>query len=181
MLSQPCSASSARSIAGQIGHSVSSRSSVRARICEGFIEIESELLHGIGTAVQHHCPVQSLAEPAQRMKPPDLPDNEAERVRLLHELRILDTGDEPAFDAIARMVCLLSGCPIGALSLVDTERQWFKAIVGLTIRETPRRHSLCARALLRSGITVVEDTLADPELATHPLVLGEPRIRFYAA
>ena len=115
------------------------------------------------------------------MKPPDLPDNEAERMRLLHELRILDTGDEPAFDAIARMVCLLSGCPIGALSLVDTERQWFKAIVGLKIRETPRRHSLCAHAILRSDITVVEDTLTDPELASHPLVVDGPRIRFYAA
>ncbi|HMC14160.1 MAG TPA: ATP-binding protein [Albitalea sp.] len=115
------------------------------------------------------------------MKPPDLPDNEAERVRLLHELRILDTGDEPAFDAIARMVCLLSGCTIGALSLVDTERQWFKAIVGLGVRETPRRHSPCARSILRSGITVVEDMLADPELATHPLVIGGPCMRFYAA
>lgn len=115
------------------------------------------------------------------MKPPDLPDNEAERGRLLHELRILDTGDEPAFDAIARMACLISGCTIGALSLIDAERQWFKAIVGLAVRETPRRHSLCARALLRSDITVVEDTLADPELATHPLVVGAPHIRFYAA
>ena len=115
------------------------------------------------------------------MKPPELPDNEAERVRLLHELRILDTVDEPAFDAIARLVSLFTGCPIGALSLVDTDRQWLKAVVGLTLRETPRHHALCALAILSPDVMVVEDTWAEPRFADHPLVIGEPRIRFYAA
>jgi PAS domain S-box-containing protein len=115
------------------------------------------------------------------MNPPDQPDNEPERARLLHELRILDTGDEPAFDAIARMACGISGCPIGALSLLDSERQWFKAIVGLSMREIPRRDAPCAQAILSREITVVEDTLADPAFAAHPLVDGAPRIRFYAA
>jgi len=115
------------------------------------------------------------------MNPPALPDNEAERVRLLHELRILDTGDEPAFDAIARLAAVHTGCPIGALSLVDTDREWFKAIVGLAIREAPRRNAFCAHAILSPDLTVVNDTLADPRFAGHPLVLGEPHIRFYAA
>ncbi len=115
------------------------------------------------------------------MNPPALPDNEAERVRLLHELRILDTGDEPAFDAIARLAAVHTGCPIGALSLVDTDREWFKAIVGLAVREAPRRNAFCAHAILSPGLTVVEDTHADRRFADHPLVLGEPFIRFYAA
>jgi PAS domain S-box-containing protein len=109
------------------------------------------------------------------------PGTEAERIRLLHELRILDTGQEPAFDAIARLACLSSACPVGGLSLIDSDRQWFKAIVGLPLRETPRRPALFEDALLSGAMTVVDDTLADRRLASHPLVIGGPLIRFYAA
>ena len=119
--------------------------------------------------------------PADRMRPLPLPDDEAERVRLLHELRILDTEREPAFDAIARLASQQTGCAIGALSLVDTDRQWFKAVVGLDWSETPRDSAFCARAILSPGVTVINDALAHADFVRNPLVTGSPRIRFYAA
>lgn len=114
------------------------------------------------------------------MNLPDLPADEQERVRLLHELDILDCPGEAAFDAIARLAAVHSGCPIGALSLVDSQRQWFKACVGMPACDTVRSDALCACTILSDGVLVVEDALADPRFRGSALVTQPPHGRFYA-
>ena len=108
------------------------------------------------------------------------PADEDDRLRTLRELRILDTAEEDAYDAIARTASRQSGCPIALVSLVDADRQWFKAKVGLEVRETPRELAFCAHSILGSAPFVVEDTANDARFADNPLVTGAPHIRFYA-
>ncbi len=114
------------------------------------------------------------------MIPPPLPPNEAERLATLRALRILDTPPEERFDRITRIAARLFDVPIVAISLVDTERQWFKSIQGLSVRETSRDISFCGHTILGEGVLVVPDAQLDPRFTDNPLVTGEPRIRFYA-
>ena len=114
------------------------------------------------------------------MNPFSQPADESERVRVLHALRILDTPAEAGFDAIARLAGARTGCPIGALSLVDSTRQWFKAAVGLGLAETPRADSFCNHTILSTDVLVVPDATQDPRFAASPLVTGAPRVRAYA-
>ena len=106
-------------------------------------------------------------------------DDEA-RVAALRRLRILDTPYEERFDRIARVAAATFGVPIALVSLVDANRQWFKACLGLEDRETPRGVSFCAHALLGEDLLVIEDASADPRFADNPLVTGELNVRFYA-
>ena len=109
-----------------------------------------------------------------------LPANEAERLAELRDYRILDTPPEAAFDDLARLAAQICGTPIGAVTFVDAERVWAKAQVGLAVREMPRGCSLCARAILKPGVFVVEDLAADPDFAAHPLTGAQAGIRFFA-
>ncbi|CCG40229.1 PAS domain S-box protein [Magnetospirillum molischianum] len=111
---------------------------------------------------------------------PVSPQGEAERIAALRRYRILDTDAEPAFDRIVKMVALLLDVPIALISLVDTDRQWFKAAQGLKVRETPRCIAFCDHAIRGQEIFVVPDAKADPRFADNPLVTGEPFLRFYA-
>lgn len=114
------------------------------------------------------------------MKAP-LPTNEDERLAHLHQLKILDTAREQSFDAIAQLAMNLCQVPIGVVSLVDTDRQWFKSCIGLDASETPRDVAFCAHAILRpDDVLVVEDATRDSRFSDNALVLGEPYIRFYA-
>ena len=107
--------------------------------------------------------------------------DEARRLARLHDTGILDTAPEPAFDALVRVAATVCGTPIALLSLVDAERQWFKAHVGLPgLSETPRDGSFCNLALRQPGPLVVNDARDDPRLRASPLVTGAPHIRFYA-
>jgi len=114
------------------------------------------------------------------MKIASKPLNEAERLRVLHSYRILDTEPEAGFDHLAEVAAYISGSPIALISLIDSDRQWFKAKIGMDVDETPRDVAFCSHAILtpRSPL-VVNDTLRDPRFADHPLVLGDPKIRFY--
>lgn len=114
------------------------------------------------------------------MNPSVLPADEVERVRLLHELNILDTRSEPAFDALARLACSRSGCPIGAMSLVDSQRQWFCASVGIIVTDTIRGEAFWTRTIASTEVFVVPDARDDLRFNTSPLVTGEHAIRFYA-
>ncbi len=114
------------------------------------------------------------------MNPSFLPADEAERVRLLHGLRVLDTAAERGFDTIARMASAQTGCLVGALSFVDSERVWFKASVGLALTQTARRDAFCAQTILSPGLFVVHDALADRRFRTNPLVADLPPVRAYA-
>jgi diguanylate cyclase (GGDEF)-like protein/PAS domain S-box-containing protein len=108
-------------------------------------------------------------------------DAEAERLARLRELLVLDSPPEALFDGIARLASEICAVPIALLSLVDAERQWFKANVGLTgVNETPRDVAFCAHAIHADGLFEVPDARADPRFAANPLVTGTPDIRFYA-
>jgi GAF domain-containing protein len=108
------------------------------------------------------------------------PDNEAARLAALYELLILDTPPEERFDKIARFAADEFDMPIVLVTLLDAERQWFKARVGTQVCETGRDVSFCSHAILHDEIMVVEDALQDPRFADNPLVTGAPHIRFYA-
>lgn len=107
------------------------------------------------------------------------PSNEDFRLQVLRGYSILDTRRESRFDDIVEEVCRLVQVPMSTISLVDAERQWFKAKVGVAACETSRDISFCAHTILTPEIMIVEDALHDPRFAESPLVVGEPHIRFY--
>lgn len=108
-------------------------------------------------------------------------DDEARRLAALRDLVVLDSPPEPLFDTITRMASDICGTPIALISLIDEERQWFKANVGLEgVNETPRDVAFCAHAIHEDSLMEVPDALQDPRFADNPLVTGAPHIRFYA-
>ncbi len=108
------------------------------------------------------------------------PAQEEERLRALRSLEVLDTGPEPEFEAIVNGARHLFGCQMAFVSLVDANRQWFKARLGIEAEETARNISICHHTVLADETLVIPDTLLDPRFATNPLVAGPPFIRFYA-
>jgi signal transduction histidine kinase len=108
------------------------------------------------------------------------PANEGARLRALHELDILDTPPEEDFDHIAELAAGICGVPISLVSLIDAERQWFKARVGLDVAETSRDVSFCAYAIMGRDLLVVPDLRDDPRFADSPAVRDNPGVRFYA-
>lgn len=111
---------------------------------------------------------------------PPAPDDEAARLATLRALRLLDTAPEERFDRITRLAQRIFGVPIALVSLLDSERQWFKSAQGLEVSETPRPLSFCGHAILGDGVFQVPDTLEDERFHDNPLVTAGPRIRFYA-
>ena len=110
-----------------------------------------------------------------------IPTDETERLRSLAELGVLDSAPEREFDALVQAAALVCGVPISLISLIDTDRQWFKANVGMRgVTETPRELAFCAHAILEDGIFEVPDARLDPRFADNALVTGAPDIRFYA-
>ena len=109
------------------------------------------------------------------------PADEAARLAALQDLAVLDTPPEPEFDALVQAASIICGTPVSLISLVDAQRQWFKANHGLPgVHETPREQAFCAHAILQDGLFVVADTLRDDRFAGNPLVTAEAGIRFYA-
>jgi len=105
---------------------------------------------------------------------------ENRRVAALRAYDILDTPREEEFDEVVRVVSAICGTPISVINLIDSSRQWFKAEIGLGVRETPLPASICAHAILQPDLFIVPDTLQDPRFADNPLVTGAPHLRFYA-
>jgi len=116
---------------------------------------------------------------------PAIPDettpDEAGRLAALRDLHVLDSLPEPEYDDIVRLASLICGTPISLVSLVDGERQWFKARVGLAAPQTHRDLAFCAHAIASADpVFIVPDAAEDPRFAGNALVTGDPHIRFYA-
>ena len=115
------------------------------------------------------------------MRPTVESPEESARIAALQALGILDTPADPLYDDIVLLASQLCASPIALVSLIDEDRQWFKARTGLEATETPRDIAFCAHAIQRPGdLLVVEDAAADPRFRNNPLVTGAPHIRFYA-
>ncbi len=100
--------------------------------------------------------------------------------RVLDQYNILDTDEEANFDGLARLASQMAQTPIALVSLLDGDRQWFKAHIGLEARETPIEYSFCTHAVQQNNVFVVGDAARDSRFTANPLVQGEPNIRFYA-
>lgn len=109
-----------------------------------------------------------------------LVNNEKLRLAALHNLKILDTGTDPAFDNLTKVAASLFNMPMVLVSLVDADRQWFKSRVGVHTLELPRQGSFCTCAIEADSTFIVEDALLDERFVNSPLVQGPPYIRFYA-
>ncbi len=109
-----------------------------------------------------------------------IPSNEAQRQLRVTQLCRLDSTPDDVFEQIVAMTAEYFNAPIALISIVDEQRQWFTARVGLTAQETPRQDSFCAYAILANEPFQVLDALQDPRFCDNPLVTGEPGIRFYA-
>lgn len=114
------------------------------------------------------------------MNKPDIPQNEQTRLGTLRSLNVLDTLPEERFDRLTRMAKRMFGVPIALVSLVDENRQWFKSCIGLGVSETSRDVSFCGHAILDNGVFIIPNAIEDPRFADNPLVLNDPKIRFYA-
>lgn len=106
--------------------------------------------------------------------------DEALRIHTLERYEVLDSQPERQFDRIVTLARRVLRAPIVLISLIDEERQWFKAREGLPVAQTPRSLAFCDHAIRQRGIMVVEDARLDPRFRDNSLVTGEPGIRFYA-
>ena len=109
-----------------------------------------------------------------------IPPTEKKRLKVLWQYDVLDTVPEEVFDDLTELAARICEAPIALISLVDESRQWFKAKVGISLSETPRDVSFCAYAITQPGLFIVPDATQDERFAKNPLVLSDPKIRFYA-
>lgn len=114
------------------------------------------------------------------MIPPAYAAHETNRLAALRGLELLDTPLEDRFERITRLASRLLNAPVAAISLVDSQRQWFKSIQGCNLSQTTRAVSFCGHAILQTDVMVVEDARRDPRFADNPLVTKDPHIVFYA-
>jgi GAF domain-containing protein len=114
------------------------------------------------------------------MGAPMMSTNDAARVEALQKYAILDSEPEQAFDDLTLLASYVCKTPIALISLVDEDRQWFKAKVGISAKETSRNIAFCSTAIQQTDVFVVPDALQDERFRTNPLVVSEPNIRFYA-
>jgi diguanylate cyclase (GGDEF)-like protein/PAS domain S-box-containing protein len=105
---------------------------------------------------------------------------EPDRLTALQRMELMDTAPEPEFDELVETAAAICEAPISLVTLLDDRRQWFKATVGLAIRETPREIAFCAHAIRQPEMMVVEDATNDPRFSENPLVTGVDHFRFYA-
>ncbi len=111
----------------------------------------------------------------------ETPPNETQRIETLKGFGMLDTPPDGAFDSITQLASTIFDVPISIISLVDTDRIWFKSHHGLSVKQIGRDPGLCASAILSNEIYVVEDARNDPRTLANPLVASDFGLQFYAA
>jgi len=138
------------------------------------------LMHGEEAA--RNTPNPATDKEYQPAPAPNYPAPATERSRLaaVAASGLVDTDEEARFDRLVRLASMVTGSPIALISLLTSTRQWFKARVGLSARETPRDWAFCSHAIMQNELFVVEDALADERFRANPLVQQDPHIRFYA-
>ncbi|MEK9969434.1 MAG: GAF domain-containing sensor histidine kinase [Ferrovibrio sp.] len=109
-----------------------------------------------------------------------LPPNEAARLGDLRSFGILDTPYDPRFDRLVQLAARVFGTDGALITLLDADRLWFKAHVGIDKRELPRELGFCSWAVLGETVCVAEDLRQDARFADNPLVMGDSGLRFYA-
>jgi diguanylate cyclase (GGDEF)-like protein len=107
-------------------------------------------------------------------------EQEGARLAALRSYCVLDTGHEARFDDLTCLAASICEAPVSLISLVDTNRLFFKSAHGMDAREVPYPDFFCSHAIRQSELFVVPDAFSDPRFAAHPLVAGAPRTRFYA-
>lgn len=114
------------------------------------------------------------------MQIPEIPQNESERLRKLVSYNILDTPSENDYDELVQLASEICQVPISLMTLVDTDRQWFKSRVGLEVPQTSREVSFCGHAITQDDLFIVENAVEDLRFHDNPLVVQDPKIQFYA-
>lgn len=107
-------------------------------------------------------------------------EQEARRLKAVHDLEILDTPPESDFDDLVKLAALIFKVPISTVTILDAHRQWFKSALGMPFSETPREISFCTHAIEAEDTLIVPDASKDPRFSSSPLVIDEPHLGFYA-
>lgn len=108
------------------------------------------------------------------------PENEAERLDFLNQCGILNTPSEEAFDDFTRLASYICDAPVSFMSLVDSNQLWFKSTFGAELEPAPREIAFCAHTILEDNLLLIEDASTDERFTDNPLVVSDPKIRFYA-
>jgi GAF domain-containing protein len=109
-----------------------------------------------------------------------VPPSDKQRLKILWQYEVLDTIPEEVFDDLTELAARICEAPIAMITLVDEKRQWFKSKVGVTVSETSREVSFCSHAIEQTDLFIVPDATLDARFAQNPLVVSDPKIRFYA-
>ena len=137
-----------------------------------------------GSTFSSRGPLTLAIPPPPRHDPPGMKapvhPQESARLGALRRYGILDTPRERDFDDVVAFAAALCGAPMSTITLIDADRQWFKAEVGMGFSESPREMTFCAHAILDDDFIEIPDTLADPRTRDFPFCSGEPHLRFYA-
>jgi PAS domain S-box-containing protein len=120
------------------------------------------------------------SHPVPLMKPALKPTDEESRLQELKLYNILDSAEEKDYNDLVNLAASICNCPISSITFVDAKRQWFKASLNMSVKETTRDISFCSHAILQTEVFIVEDASKDERFADYPNVTGGVKIRFYA-